>query len=784
MRMLVLMFLLLLQAHTSWADLPHEEGKVQLSVDPASQSARIYTGIEADQGFAGEKERVRYVITAANLTDHPIQIDWQWAEQTEATRAMVSLGGGRGMLDPQESQHYYLFISPMQGPFPAKTTMVALGEGRSCILGTVEVYTDTQTVYYPRNVLRSISGCVRDRTTGCPLQTTVHAYAPTKYRVYTETDGEGRFTLMLPPGEHILQVPASGYYTAYRTIGEEGSFSFVVELDPIEDQVGSGSATLAFPQGEPLPGWLMGADVSPNWDTFALVFEVEEEGNSTGKLYCIDGSGDILWTYSTPDPLRAVAFSDDGREIAAVGRDLYLFSSSGDLIWKVESIQTSIGPEYIYGRVVRVVQDRVFVGCESRNAVRCFSLAEGTLLWEVENQGAGWIRSMDISRTLGRIVAGTQNGKVVAMDFNGHVLWEYWAENNAFAVSIAESTGEVGAASWDGCLHFLDSEGDLLWRYRTNTTLRSVRVAPDGKWVLFTGRGIYGMSREGKLIWHSEQEISNNWSATSADGLYALFPGGAGTPAFLFTADGTRLLVPHADVESVWFVLMKENASLLAIPDKTGRFYVFEGIRERGGRPLRYTLYPQSGGKITNSEPATVSFNRPVFPVGNPWDIFAVTASGDTIRPALRNGVLFHPWHIEIIPQQTSPLTLYIPEGLVEDIEGRPNPPISWSFSGFPVGCVEETPTEVIPRVFHLSRNFPNPFNEATTFFYSVPEASRIVLEVYDIKGQFVERLVDGPRKPGTNRVIWRPEGLASGLYLCVLRSGGDMQVRKLVLVK
>ena len=121
----------------------------------------------------------------------------------------------------------------------------------------------------------------------------------------------------------------------------------------------------------------------------------------------------------------------------------------------------------------------------------------------------------------------------------------------------------------------------------------------------------------------------------------------------------------------------------------------------------------------------------------------------------------------------------------MEDIEGRPNPPISWSFLGLPAGCVQESPTEAMPRVlFHLSRNFPNSFNETTTFFYSVPEARRIILEVYDIKGQFVERLVDGPRKPGTYRVIWRPEGLASGLYLCVLRSGGDMQVRKLVLVK
>jgi len=53
--MWTLILTLFLGAYAGWEDLPRREGEVELSVQPASQSAHIYTGIEADQGFGGRK---------------------------------------------------------------------------------------------------------------------------------------------------------------------------------------------------------------------------------------------------------------------------------------------------------------------------------------------------------------------------------------------------------------------------------------------------------------------------------------------------------------------------------------------------------------------------------------------------------------------------------------------------------------------------------------------------------------------------------------------------------
>lgn len=88
-----------------------------------------------------------------------------------------------------------------------------------------------------------------------------------------------------------------------------------------------------------------------------------------------------------------------------------------------------------------------------------------------------------------------------------------------------------------------------------------------------------------------------------------------------------------------------------------------------------------------------------------------------------------------------------------------------------------------------LYQNHPNPFNPVTTIGYYLPERGRVMLDVYDVRGGRVARLVDGVQPPGYRTAGWDgrdDEGrrVASGVYFCRLRVGKTTMTRKMSLLK
>lgn len=88
------------------------------------------------------------------------------------------------------------------------------------------------------------------------------------------------------------------------------------------------------------------------------------------------------------------------------------------------------------------------------------------------------------------------------------------------------------------------------------------------------------------------------------------------------------------------------------------------------------------------------------------------------------------------------------------------------------------------PAGFRLSAARPNPFNPSTTLEYSLDATADVRLSVHDALGREVAVLENGLRGPGEHRAVFDGAGLASGLYLAVLESGGRSQSRKLLLLK
>ena len=99
-----------------------------------------------------------------------------------------------------------------------------------------------------------------------------------------------------------------------------------------------------------------------------------------------------------------------------------------------------------------------------------------------------------------------------------------------------------------------------------------------------------------------------------------------------------------------------------------------------------------------------------------------------------------------------------------------------------------------LPDKIRLSQNCPNPFNPSTRITYLVAgqagsRTDRTLLEVFNILGQRVARLVDRDEVPGEYVVTWdgRDEQggtAASGIYFYRLTRGGQSETRKMILLK
>lgn len=94
-----------------------------------------------------------------------------------------------------------------------------------------------------------------------------------------------------------------------------------------------------------------------------------------------------------------------------------------------------------------------------------------------------------------------------------------------------------------------------------------------------------------------------------------------------------------------------------------------------------------------------------------------------------------------------------------------------------------------VPLTFELSQNYPNPFNPSTTIRFSIPNAARVELKVYNILGQVVKTLVDQQQEAGVYQVVWdgkdeRGRNVSSGIYLYQIKAAGFIETMKMLLVK
>ena len=91
---------------------------------------------------------------------------------------------------------------------------------------------------------------------------------------------------------------------------------------------------------------------------------------------------------------------------------------------------------------------------------------------------------------------------------------------------------------------------------------------------------------------------------------------------------------------------------------------------------------------------------------------------------------------------------------------------------------------EVVPDQFELSQNYPNPFNPSTTIRFSLPEATQVKINLFNMLGEQVATLAEGMYESGYHKITFNASSLPSGTYVYRLESSNFVQVKKMVLIK
>ena len=91
---------------------------------------------------------------------------------------------------------------------------------------------------------------------------------------------------------------------------------------------------------------------------------------------------------------------------------------------------------------------------------------------------------------------------------------------------------------------------------------------------------------------------------------------------------------------------------------------------------------------------------------------------------------------------------------------------------------------EIIPLVFALHPNYPNPFNPTTNIQFTIPEQADVKLRIYNVLGRQVDVLVNETLPVGHHKILWNPKNLSSGVYFYKLEAGSFIKTRKMILLK
>ena len=90
----------------------------------------------------------------------------------------------------------------------------------------------------------------------------------------------------------------------------------------------------------------------------------------------------------------------------------------------------------------------------------------------------------------------------------------------------------------------------------------------------------------------------------------------------------------------------------------------------------------------------------------------------------------------------------------------------------------------ILAKHFSISSPYPNPFNNKLTIPIEIKKYGNIRVEIFNISGQLLDVIHEGPMLKGNHELNWNANNYSSGLYIIQISLNNKTKHEKTILLK
>ncbi|MBZ0198353.1 MAG: PQQ-binding-like beta-propeller repeat protein [Ignavibacteriaceae bacterium] len=252
------------------------------------------------------------------------------------------------------------------------------------------------------------------------------------------------------------------------------------------------------------------------------------------KHFCIDTTGNTVWKADLAIDGGRAPYSpvilNDGTILAADIKYLYAFSNSGIEKWRLQY-------NFLAIPTINIGKDGTIYIIGDFSTLLAVSL-NGSLLWKLEEQNAGWRNATAISADGNTLYLS--GDKLYALNLlERKIKWKTTfqgiypmtdVDGNVYCFSVSNTDSSS--------LFSLDDSGDVNWEFRFKDFVSELAMDKDGN-IYFGAVNVYSVNYNGKLKW--KKDNINNWQPLLCDeknNLYSIYFQGTGLSVWCISESG------------------------------------------------------------------------------------------------------------------------------------------------------------------------------------------------------------------------------------------------------